>query len=505
MSIKRPTLDDIDLIASQYGLDLSTEDLVSFQGLMEGPFASYERLDALVEPKLPVKYPRTPGYRPAPEENLLNAWYYKCSITGARGGKLKGKTVVIKDNVCVAGVPMMNGTAVLEGYVPDVDATVITRILDAGGEIVGKAVCESLCFSGGSHTNATGPVRNPHNPEHTTGGSSAGSAALVAAGEVDMAIGGDQGGSIRMPASWCGIYGLKPTHGLVPYTGAFPIEITLDHLGPMTRTVADCALLLEVIAGPDGMDPRQGTTKPERYTRALESDAKGLRIGILAEGFGWEGASESDVDAAVRKAAESFRKLGATVEDVSIPFHRDGIHIWNGIAVEGATAFMVKGNGMGTNWEGWYNTSLLDMFARGRLSQPNDLSETTKLVMLTGQYMEDRYHGHYYAKAQNLGRTLRAHYDDALARYDVLVMPTTPMKATRIPPANCSRDEYVARALEMLPNTAPFDVSGHPALSVPCAKSDGLPVGMMLVGRRFDEATVLRAAHAFEQSGQYQI
>lgn len=505
MSIKRPTLDDIELIASQYGLELSTEDLVSFQGLMEGPFASYERLDALVEPKLPVKYPRTPGYRPAPEENLLNAWYYKCSITGARRGKLKGKTVVVKDNVCVAGVPMMNGAAVLEGYVPDVDATVITRILDAGGEIVGKAVCENLCFSGGSHTNATGPVRNPHNPAHSTGGSSAGSAALVAAGEVDMAIGGDQGGSIRMPASWCGIYGLKPTHGLVPYTGAFPIEITLDHLGPMTRTVEDCALLLEVIAGPDGMDPRQGAIKTERYTRALDSDAKGLRIGILEEGFGWAGASESDVDAAVRKAAESFRKLGATVEDVSIPFHRDGIHIWNGVAVEGATAFMVKGNGMGTNWEGWYNTSLLDVFARGRLSRPNDLSETTKLVMLTGQYMEDNYHGRYYAKAQNLGRTLRARYDDVLARYDVLVMPTTPMKATRIPPANCSREEYVARALEMLPNTAPFDVSGHPAMSVPCAKSDGLPVGMMLVGRRFDEATVLRAARAFEQSGQYQI
>ena len=171
MGIKRPTLDELDLIASQYGLDLSSEDLASFQGLMAGPLASYARLDELVEPKLPVKYPRTPGYRPEPADNALNAWYYKCSITGARSGKLKGKTVVIKDNVCVAGVPMMNGASVLEGYVPDVDATVVTRILDAGGEIVGKAVCENLCFSGGSHTNDTGPVRNPHNPAYSTGGS----------------------------------------------------------------------------------------------------------------------------------------------------------------------------------------------------------------------------------------------------------------------------------------------------------------------------------------------
>ena len=366
---------------------------------MAGPLASYARLDALVEPKPEVKYPRTPGHRPPAADNPYNAWYYKCAISGSRSGKLKGRTVAIKDNVCVAGVPMMNGAAVLEGYVPDVDATVVTRILDAGGEIAGKAVCENLCFSGGSHTTALGPVLNPHNPAHSTGGSSSGCAALVACGAVDMAIGGDQGGSIRMPASWCGIYGLKPTHGLVPYTGAFPIEITLDHLGPMTRTVADCALLLEVIAGADGMDPRQAAAaKGERYTRALDSSSK-LRIGVLAEGFGWPGASEADVDEAVRAAADVFAGLGWPVETVSIPLHRDGIHIWNGVAIEGATAFMVKGNGMGTNWKGWYNTSLLDVFARGP-DRPNDLSETTKLVMLTG-HMEDHYHARYYAKAQN--------------------------------------------------------------------------------------------------------
>src|SRR5262249_25149589 len=171
-----------------------------------------------------VKYPRTPGYRPEGAENPHNAWYVKTTVKGAPGGKLTGKTVVLKDNICLAGVPMMNGASTLEGYVPDVDATIVTRILDAGGTIVGKAHCEYFCFSGGSHTNATGPVHNPRKPGYSAGGSSSGSAALVAAGEADMAIGGDQGGSIRIPAAYCGIYGMKPTHGPRPYALHMPIQ-----------------------------------------------------------------------------------------------------------------------------------------------------------------------------------------------------------------------------------------------------------------------------------------
>ncbi len=501
MKIKTPTLEDIALIAQQFGLTLSDDDLVSFQGLMAGSLASYARIDDLIEPKPAVIHPRGGAWRPEPADNPLNAWYYRCAIKGAKSGKLKGRTVAIKDNICVAGVPMMNGTAVLEGYVPDIDATLVTRILDAGGEIAGKSVCESLCFSGASHTCDTPAVRNPHNPAHSTGGSSSGSAALVASGAVDMAIGGDQGGSIRMPAAWCGIYGLKPTHGLVPYTGAFPIELTLDHLGPMTRNVTDFATLLEVIAGDDGMDPRQRNVRVDRYTFALTGDISDLRIGVVTEGFAWQGLSESDSDNCVREPAQLFKQLGAVVEEVSIPMHRDGIHIWNGIAVEGATALMIKGNSMGSNWKGYYNVGLLDSYARGRLTRANDLSETTKLVMLLGQYMEDNYHGRYYAKAQNLAWKLREAYDAALKDYDLLLMPTMPMKATVIPATECSREEYVARALEMLNNTAPFDVSGHPAMSVPCAMSNGLPVGLMLIGRHFDESTVLRAAHAFESTG----
>jgi len=499
MIVKPPTAEELEHIALQFGLDLTPEDVASFQGLMAGPLASYQRLQEMVEPRLPVKYPRTPGYRPERSEDPLNAWTRKTSIKGAAGGPLAGKRVAIKDNICVAGVPMMNGTSVLEGYVPDVDATLVTRILDAGGEIAGKADCESLCFSGGSHTTDNGPVLNPHDHSRTTGGSSAGSAALVAAGEVDMAIGGDQGGSIRIPAAWCGIYGLKPTHGLVPYTGAFPIETTLDHLGPMARSTADIALLLEVIAGEDGFDPRQYRVDAQAYTKALTGEVKGLRIGIVPEGFGLPNA-EPDVDALVMQAAARFEALGAVVSTVSVPMHLDGVHIWNGISIEGATELMLKGNGFGTNWKGYYNVGLMDAFARGWRSRANDLSETAKLVLLTGEYMHRHYHGRFYAKAQNLALKLKAAYDAAFAQVDLLVMPTVPMKATPIPAPDASREEYIARALEMVVNTSGFDVTGHPALSVPCGMSAGLPVGMMLIAKSFDECTLLRAAHALEQS-----
>ncbi len=499
MAVKEPSLAELDRIAGQYELDLDVEDLESFRTLMRSALASYARLDELTPPAPEVRYPRTSGRRPEPEENPLGAWYWRTDIQGASSGLLAGKTVAIKDNICVAGVPMMNGTKVLEGYTPEVDATVVARILEAGGRILGKAVCESLCFSGGSHTSDTGPVRNPHDPGRSTGGSSSGSAALVAAGEVDLAMGGDQGGSIRIPSCWCGVYGLKPTYGLVPYTGIFPIELTLDHTGPIASTVADVASLLEAVAGPDGLDPRQRIGPgPQAYSGALTSEVAGLRMGVVEEGFGWPDLSESDVDDAVREAASAFTRLGARVERVSVPWHRDGIHIWNGIALEGATMLMVAGNGMGTNWKGHYTTSLLDAYARGRLTRANDLSETVKLTVLTGQYLQDRYHGRHYARAQNLGRRLAAAYDEALRQVDLLVMPTVPMRATPIPGAGCDREESVARALEMIPNTCPFDVTGHPAMNVPCATVGGLPVGMMLIGRQGEDATVLRAAAAFE-------
>src|SRR5262249_25531021 len=306
----------------------SEADLAAHHEALAPAFEAYNRLDQMPDELPPVTYPRLPGRRPAPEENRYGAWYVKTEIEGAFAGRLKGKRVALKDNICLAGVPMMNGASTLEGYVPEVDATVAARVLDAGGTIAGKTVCEYFCFSGGSHTSASGPVHNPHRAGYSAGGSSSGSAAVVAAGEVPMALGGDQGGSIRIPAAFCGIYGLKPTHGLVPYTGIMPIELTLDHVGPMTATVEDNALLLEVLAGPDGLDPRQyGDAIARPYREALGRGAAGLKIAVVEEGFGHP-QSLPQVDAVVRAAAERYRGLGAAVETVSVPMHRAGNAIW---------------------------------------------------------------------------------------------------------------------------------------------------------------------------------
>ncbi len=497
-----PTVEELSTIAKQYHLNLDPEDLKVFQEVITGSMESYRRVAELEEPKLPVKYPRDTGHRPLAEENPLNAWYWRCSIKGARSGKLAGKKVALKDNICVAGIPMMNGSAVLEGFVPDVDAVVATRILDAGGEIIGKAVCEDLCFSGASFTSATGPVLNPHNPKFNAGGSSSGSAALVVNGDCDMAMGGDQGGSIRIPSSWSGAYGLKPTHGLVPYTGIFPIEATLDHTGPMAKTVENVALLLEVVAGKDPLDPRQGEVTVKSYSDALKGDVNGLKFGVVKEGFGWQDASQADVDSNVQGAAQKFKDMGGQVVEISIPMHRDGLHIWNAVATEGALAQMVLHDGMGLNWQGYYTTGIVDYYGRARRSLADNFSDTVKFVILLGQYMASKYYGRYYAKAQNLVPVLTQAYDAALEAVDILVMPTTPMKAMPIP-ENPTTAEYFGTALGMIHNTCPFDCTHHPAMSVPCAKLDGLPVGMMLIGRHFEEDVVLQAAHAFEQAGIY--
>ncbi len=498
MPVSKPTHDQLRDIAEEMGLSLSDDDVKSFIGLMQSSIDGYNVVDAMPDNLPAVKYPRTPGYRPSGAENKYNAWYVKTSIKGAPSGKLSGKQVVMKDNVMVAGVPMMNGASTLEGYVPEIDATVVERILDAGGEIVGKAHCEAFCLSGGSHTNATGPVHNPHKMGYSAGGSSSGSAALLAAGEVDMAIGGDQGGSIRIPASYCGIYGLKPTHGLVPYTGIMPIEIYVDHTGPMTANVTDNALLLEVIAGPDGYDPRQYHVKTDDYTAQLASGIAGMNIAVVREGFGHDN-SEPDVDAKVRAAGQRLQSLGAKVEEVSIPWHTVGGALWLPIGVEGLTQTMMWGDGYGFSRPDLYVTSLMD-FHRGWRQRADEMSETTKLFTLLGTYIRKRHGSRYYGKAMNITRQLTAAYDEVLSDYDLLLMPTLPVKATPLPAPDASREDYVARALEMITNTSPFDISHHPAMAIPCGMSDGLPISMMLIGKHFDESTIYRAAYAFEQS-----
>jgi amidase len=501
MALPQPDASALAAAAAHYRLGLSDDDLASFTATVQGLLGSWDVVEELSAASAPIT-PQRGWSRLAKSDNPLGAWYVTTSITdpAATGGPLAGKTVAVKDNTAVAGVPMMNGSSTVEGYVPDRDATAITRLLAAGATIAGKAVCEDLCFSGGSHTSRTGPVRNPWDVTRSAGGSSSGSGALVASGAVDLATACDQGGSIRIPASFCGVVGHKPTHGLVPYTGAFPIEQTIDHMGTITRTVADAALMLGVIAGPDGHDPRQPRDLvPEDYAAALARGTEGLRVGVLSEGFG-HANSEQAVDDTVRAAVEILRGAGLVAEEVSIPWHLHGPKIWDVIATEGATSQMVDTNGYGLNWKGYYDPELMAHYGAKWRANPAEFSETVKLVLLAGRYALDAAYGKYYAMARNLAPQLRAAYDEAFARYDVLVMPTVPIRASVLPAADAPREEILGRALEMLANTSPFDVTGHPACSVPAGLADGLPVGMMIVGRHFDDATVLRVAHTFEQA-----
>ena len=501
MTVQRPTLSQMQDVVTELGMSMSDSRIMEFMDVMQGTLNAYDMVDSLPDYLPPVLYPRTAGYRPTGEENPMNAWYVKTEIKGAPRGPLLGRSIALKDNVCLAGVPMMNGASTLKGYTPDLDATIVTRLLDAGATIAGKAHCEYFCLSGGSHTNATGPVHNPHKHGYSAGGSSSGSGALVGSGQIDMAIGGDQGGSIRMPASFCGCYGMKPTHGLVPYSGIMPIENTIDHTGPMTQNVMDNALMLEVIAGADGLDPRQYDVKTDRYTAAVGRGVSGLRIGVIKEGYEQPGA-ETDVSDKVRAAAETLRGLGATVDEISVPWHMHGTAIWTPIALEGLTQQMMLGNGMGTGWEGLYTTSLLEYHSNWR-TRADELSDTLKVSMLIGQFHLKHTRGRYYAKAQNLSRQLRDEFNKVFASYDLLLTPTTAMKAPPIPPVDASLELWCQRAFEMITNTAPFDVTGHPAMSVPCGMSDGLPVGLQIIGRRYDESTIYRAASAFEQAGDW--
>jgi amidase len=497
MTIEKPSRADLDAISQRMKLNINTGDMEVYHAAASGLLDSWnivEQLHAQIEPQVPDRQWEIPSS----EENRLGAWYVTTNIQTASDGLLAGRRVAIKDNVAVAGVPMMNGSHTLEGFVPRRDATIVSRILNAGGSVVGKSVCEDLCFSGGSHTSKPRPVVNPWDESRSAGGSSSGSGALVASGEVDLAIGGDQGGSIRIPSAFCGVVGHKPTWGLVPYTGAFPIEQSIDHVGPIGRTVSDVAAMLTVLAGADGVDPRQPNgMKGHDYLQGLSTDSAGLRIGVVTEGFE-QSNSDPAVNAVVQSAINALATNGVSAEEVSIPWHLHGARIWDVVSVEGATWQMLEGNAYGMNWKGLYDPELIAYFGQRWRSAPSAFSETVKLVALAGRYALDAAFGQHYAMARNLEPVLRNAYDTELDRFDVLVMPTLPITASELPDPAAPVETIIGRALDMLANTAPFDVTGHPACSVPAGLADGLPVGLMVVGKQFEDATVLRVAHALE-------
>lgn len=500
MVFKLPDRDTLQGLAAELGRPLDAAAADALLAFMQPFGMGFAYLGEESTDLPPVRYPQRTYRFPEPDENALGAWYVKTVIEGAASGPLHGKRIAVKDNMFLADVPMMYGAEFLEGLRPEFDASVVTRALDAGATVVGKTVCEYLCLHGGSTTSSTGFVRNPHNPEFSAGGSSSGSAAMVVAGEIDVALGTDQAGSVRIPCSWSGAVGMKATHGLVPFTGIAGLEATMDHVGPITANVADNALLLEVLAGSDGLDSRQRQLVTHPYTQFLDEPVTGMKIGVLREGFEHPHSSPV-VNDCVRAAAARFVELGAEVEEISIPLHFPaGVAIWAGLLMEPVWHSLRTG-GVQFNVDTIYSPAFVDAM-RDWQSRAEHVPVNILMTMLFGKYME-RFGGHYYARARNLLPRLRQAYDQALETCDLLLLPTTITQASKLPasPDELTDEHIITDLFGTSGNTCQFDATGHPALSMPCGMSGGLPVGMMLVGKAFDEGTIYRAASAFERAG----
>lgn len=386
-----------------------------------------------------------------------------------------------KDHIAVAGLPLTFNARPLEHDLAEEDAGVVRRVLDAGGIITGKHALSGIVTQ--DHAVARrGPPLNPRDPLRVTGGSSSGSAVAVAAGEVDVAFGGDQGGSVRVPAAYCGVVGLKPTYGLVSHAGAtFHSDPTLDHIGIFGRRVLDVAMALEAVAGHDEWDPRQARTIPDRVEvlAGLEAGVERLRFGVLHEGFGdWV---DPDVAAGVGAAIEVLREMGAGVTDVSVPEHRT-VHPAISVTVAHGVRSRRRAGAEGS----------ADPLERLLATHTGDLVPYLKVNLLAAELSWRTDGGAALAAAARARAQCARAYDGALAGVDVLVMPTTPT----VPPALAAPGDghTVAR------NTRPFNFTGHPALAVPCGTTHGLPMSMQIVGRHLDDALLLRVARAYERA-----
>ncbi len=501
--IRPPDRESVKEYASRNGISLSNDEAEEYAELIASKVGVLRQLEQFPDhqPLGKTEYhTRDRGHRTRPSEDPYNAFVRRCFVGGASSGSLSDVDVGVKDNIAVAGIEMTAGSKVYEGFIPSFDAVAVTRLLDAGADIVGKTTLDELAVSGSGEPTPSGPVLNPHSDHHLAGGSSGGSAVAIVNGDVDLALGTDQAGSIRTPASWCGCVGHKPTFGLVPYTGCLPGGPTYDHVGPMASSVELCAKALSALAGNDGVDHRQPPLNSDEYTRELGSSPEEFSVGVLTDAFGFE-QSDPLVDETVKSALETFGQKGADVTDVSVPWHSDGALVWLGVAW-GESAALLRDNGQGYHTGGGYFTQYLREVEAAMQTRIDEFGPTVTLKILMGEYLRSQHGGYYHAKAQNLRRELRAAYDAVLSEVDVLAMPTTPTTAFEVR-EDLSRTELVQRAQGKkgrTRNTMPFNMTGHPAISVPCGtSSDGLPVGVMFVGNRYDDATVLGVADAFER------
>ncbi|MFC7128638.1 Asp-tRNA(Asn)/Glu-tRNA(Gln) amidotransferase subunit GatA [Haloferax chudinovii] len=420
----------------------------------------------------------------------LNAFITKATLDGSDDGPLAGKTVAVKDNISTEGVRTTCGSAMLEDYVPPYDATVVELLKDAGATIVGKANMDEFGMGTTTETSAFGPTKNPVDESRVPGGSSGGSAAAVAAGEADLALGTDTGGSIRCPAAFCGVVGIKPTYGLVSRYGLVAYANSLEQIGPIAPTVEDAAALLDVIAGPDDRD---GTTRDagadSNYAAAADGDVEGLTIGVPTEFV--EGADDG-VEAAFWAALDELEAQGAEYREVSMPSVEKAVAAYYVIAMSEASSNLARFDGVRYGTSGGDDGNWNEAFARAR--EEGFGSEVKRRILLGTYALSAGYHDKYYAKAQDARAWVKQDFDEAFEDVDVVASPTMP-----VPPFELgeSLDDplqmYLADA-----NTVPVNLANLPAISVPAGETDGLPVGLQLIGPKFGEETIVRAASAVE-------
>jgi amidase len=503
--LRPPTTIQIAEYAARHFLHPTAEELAELQAALVRSLEGIDRVEELEAPPPQLRHcQRDPGRAPLPDEDPYNAFIRFCEVRGAADGPLAGKTVGVKDCIAVASVPMTNGGRRTPTVVPTEDAVVVERVLDAGATITGKTNLEDLALGLGEGS-AFGASRNPLNPRYATGGSSSGSAAAVAGGMVDMALGADEGGSVRIPSAWCGLVGMKATHGLVPSYGLTYMDHTVDHIGPMTKTVEDNALLLEVIGGADWRDPQwvRHSPSPAEYLGAAGQGVSGLRIGVIPEALEPSGCTP-DILAAFEKAVSILSGLGATiVEQASIPLWAEARYI--GLTALGLGLYgMAISYGVGFGHLGRVDPVVTASWAAQTQLQADDLPSMLKSTLVLTDYLLEHYQAVPFAKAQNLRLQLRRQVMAALAGVDVLVTPTTARVAFELLDRRAKPGEMAARMQESMgavANTMQLDLSGHPALTVPCGTGEhDLPVGLQIIGPHFGEELCYQVGFAFESA-----
>ena len=430
-----------------------------------------------------------------PETALSQAAVADRMLGAGEGGPLTGVPVQIKDVMCTEGVPTTCASRMLENFVPVYNATAVERLMGQGAVMLGKGNMDEFAMGSSCENSAFHLTRNPWDLDRVPGGSSGGAAASVAAGEAIYALGSDTGGSVRQPAALCGVVGLKPTYGLVSRYGLIAFASSLDQIGPVGRSVMDCALALNAIAGHDPRDATSVRREPTDYTATLGQDIKGMRLGVPEEYF--VDGMDSGARKAVEEAVSTLEGLGASVRPVSLPTTRYALACYYIIAPSECSANLARYDGVKYGYS-YQDTN--DMWeAMEKTREYGFGPEVTRRVMLGTYALSSGYYDAYYLKAQRARTLIRQDFDRVFQDVDALVTPTSPVTAFKI--GEKTGDPVQMYLIDVC--TLPVNIAGLPGLSVPCGFSDGLPVGMQFIGPHFSEETLLRTAHAYEAATEW--